>query len=67
MTLAAEMLNACIDDMSGKSAALTAKWASGVVPVEESMAFAADLAARLATDPWRYLQRMRTPTQGGGA
>lgn len=66
VTLAVEMLNECIDDMSARSAALTAKWASGVMPVEESMTFAADLAARLATDPWRYLQRMRTPTQGGG-
>ncbi|MEO6794522.1 MAG: hypothetical protein ABI253_10780 [Mycobacterium sp.] len=66
VTLAVDMLNECVEDMSERSAALTAKWASGVMPIEESMAFAADLTARLATDPWRYLQRMRTPTQGDG-
>ena len=59
------MLNECIDDMSKKSAALAAKWATGVVPVAETMSYTADLAARLATDPWRYLERLRDPTQGG--
>jgi hypothetical protein len=66
VTVAVEMLNECIDEMSKRSAALAAKWAGGVPPVEESIAFAADLTARLATDPWRYLQRMRTPPRGGG-
>ncbi len=67
ITVAIEMLDECIDEMSQRSAALAAKYASGVPPVEESIAFAADLTARLVTDPWRYLQRMRTPPQGGGA
>ncbi|MEB3030870.1 hypothetical protein [[Mycobacterium] nativiensis] len=66
VTLAIEMLNDCIDEMSQRSASLAAKWAGGAPPVEESITFAADLAARLATDPWRYWQAMRTPTQGGG-
>jgi len=66
IAVAIEMLNDCIDEMSQRGAALAAKYASGVPPVEESIAFAADLTARLATDPWRYLQRMRTPPPGGG-
>ncbi|KLO30077.1 hypothetical protein ABW16_07410 [Mycolicibacter heraklionensis] len=66
VAVAIEMLNECIDEMSQRSAALAAKCAGGVPPVEESIAFAADLTARLATDPWRYLQRLRTPPQGGG-
>jgi hypothetical protein len=65
VALAVSMLNDCIDDMSEKSAAIAAKWATGVVPVAETMTYAADLAARLATDPWRYLERLRDPTQGG--
>ena len=31
------------------------------MPVAETMTFTADLAARLATDPWRYLERLRDP------
>jgi hypothetical protein len=66
VALAVDMLNECIDDMSKTSAALAAQWATGAVPVAETMSFSADLAARLATDPWRYLERLRDPTQGGG-
>jgi hypothetical protein len=65
VAVAVSMLNECIDDMSKMSAALAAKWATGVVPVAETMSYTADLAARLATDPWRYLERLRNPTQGG--
>jgi hypothetical protein len=63
--LAVEMVNECIDDMSEKSAAIAAKWASGVLPIAETMTYSADLAARLAIDPWRYLERLRSPGQGG--
>jgi hypothetical protein len=63
--LAVEMVNEYIDDMSEKGAAIAAKWASGVVPIAETMTFSADLAARLTIDPWRYLERLRYPGQGG--
>jgi hypothetical protein len=63
--LAVEMLNECIDDMAEKSAAIAAKWASGVVPIAETMAYSTDLASRLAIDPWRYLERLRDPARGG--
>ena len=59
------MLNECMDDMSKMSAALAAKWASGKMPVAETMSYTADVAARLSTDPWRYLERLRDPTKGG--
>ena len=64
VTLAVEMANECMDEMSKKSAAIAAKWASGVVPVAETITYTADLANRLATDPWRYLERLRDSTQG---
>jgi hypothetical protein len=64
VALAVEMANECIDEMSKKSAAIAAKWASGVVPVAETITYTADLANRLATDPWRYLERLRNPTRG---
>jgi hypothetical protein len=63
VTLAVQMANECIDEMSKKSAAIAAKWASGKVPVTETITYAADLANRLATDPWRYLERLRDPSQ----
>ncbi|HET9875641.1 MAG TPA: hypothetical protein VFQ37_07720 [Mycobacterium sp.] len=65
VALAVGMVNECIDDMSKQSAALAAKWATGVAPIAETMAYTADLAARLATDPWRYLERLRDPAKGG--
>ena len=65
VAVAVDMLNECIADMSKISAALAAKWATGAMPVAETMSYTADLAARLATDPWRYLERLRDPTQGG--
>jgi hypothetical protein len=64
VALAVQMANECIDEMSKKSAAIAAKWANGVVPVAETITYTADLANRLATDPWRYLARLREPTQG---
>jgi hypothetical protein len=64
VALAVQMANECIDEMSKKSAAIAAKWASGVVPVAETITYTADMANRLATDPWRYLARLREPTQG---
>ena len=65
VALAVEMVNECIDEMSKKSAAIAAKWATGVAPVAETVTYSADLAARLATDPWRYLERLRNRAQGG--
>jgi hypothetical protein len=64
VALAVQMANECIDEMSKKSAAIAAKWASGTVPVAETVTYTADLANRLATDPLRYLARLRESTQG---
>jgi hypothetical protein len=63
--LAVEMVNEYIDDMSGKSAAVAAKWATGTVPIAEMITLNAEFAARLATDPLRFLERLRNPTRGG--
>jgi hypothetical protein len=65
VVLAVDMLNDYITDMSKKSEVIAAKWASGVVPIAESINYGADVAARLATDPWRFLQRLRDSDQGG--
>ena len=64
--LAVEMLNECMDDMTDKSAAVAAKWAKGTLPITEMIELNADFAARLVTDPLRYLERLRNPTRGGG-
>jgi hypothetical protein len=64
VALAVEMATECIDEMSKKSAAIAAKWATGVLPVAETITYTADLANRLATDPWRYLERLREKTRG---
>ena len=63
--LAVEMVNECIDDMSGKSAAVAAKWATGTVPIAEMITLNGEFAARLATDSLRFLERLRNPARGG--
>jgi hypothetical protein len=63
--VAVEMVNEYIDDMSGKSAAVAAKWATGTVPIAEMITLNAEFAARLATDPLRFLERLRNPAPGG--
>jgi hypothetical protein len=63
--LAVEMVNECIDDMSGKSAAVAAKWATGTVPIAEMITLNAEFATRLATDSLRFLERLRNPARGG--
>jgi hypothetical protein len=63
--LAVEMLSECIDDMSEKSTAIAAKWANGTVPIAEMINLNAEFAARLATDPLRFLERLRNPARGG--
>jgi hypothetical protein len=63
--VAVEMVNEYIDDMSGKSAAVAAKWATGTVPIAEMITLNAEFAARLATDPLRFLERLRNPARGG--
>jgi hypothetical protein len=65
VTLAVEMLNDCIADTSEQSAAIASKWATGTAPIEETVKFGLQLAERLATDPWRYLERLRGADQGG--
>src|ERR1700759_1996357 len=64
--LAVEMLNECMDDMTEKTAAVAAKWAKGTLPITEMIELNADFAARVVTDPLRYLERLRNPTRGGG-
>lgn len=66
VALAVEMANECIDDMSTMGAAIAEKWATGAMPVAETMTYTAALMNRLATDPWRYLTRLRGPIPGGG-
>lgn len=63
--LAVEMVNECVEDMSEKSAAVAAKWAAGTVPVAEMIELNAEFTARVLTDPWRYLERLRNPARRG--
>jgi hypothetical protein len=63
--LAVEMVNECVEDMSEKSAAIAAKWATGKMPFAEMIELNAEFTARVLTDPWRYLERLRNPAPGG--
>jgi hypothetical protein len=63
--LAVEMVNECIEDISEKGATIAAKWSAGTVPITEMIELNAEFAARVMTDPWRYLERLRKPARRG--
>ncbi len=58
------MATECIDEFSKKSTALASKMTTGTMPVPEMITLGTELAARLATDPWRYLERLREQQRG---
>ena len=62
--LAVDMATECIDEFSKKSTALASKMTTGAMPVPEMITLSTELAARLATDPWRYLERLREQQRG---
>ena len=63
--VAVEMANECIDEFSKKSASVAGKMASGTMPIPEMIALNTEFLTRLATDPWRYLERLRDETRKG--
>jgi hypothetical protein len=65
ITLAVEMANECIEEFSKKSTTVAAKMATGTMPVTEMIALNTEFLTRLATDPWRYLERLRDETRKG--
>ena len=62
--LAVDMLTECIDEFSTKSTTIASKMTTGTMPVPEMITLGTELAARLATDPWRYLERLRDQQRG---
>ncbi|MCT7658124.1 hypothetical protein [Mycobacterium deserti] len=67
ITLAVEMANECIEDFSKRSTSVAAKMATGTMPISEMVALNTEFAVRLATDPWRYWDRLRQELGTGGA
>lgn len=65
ITLAVEMANECIDEFAKKSTTVANKMATGTMPIPEMIALNTEFLTRLATDPWRYLERLRDETRKG--
>lgn len=65
ITLAVEMANECIDEFTKKSNTVANKMTTGKVPIAEMIALNSEFLTRLATDPWRYLERLREETSKG--
>ena len=62
--VAVDMMTECIDEFSTKSNAVAGKLATGAMPIPEMITLSTEFAARLATDPWRYLERLRDVQRG---
>jgi hypothetical protein len=64
IVVAVDMMTECIDEFSTKSNAVAGKLATGAMPIPEMITLSTEFAARLATDPWRYLERLRDVQRG---
>ena len=65
ITVAVEMANECIDEFSKKSTSVAGKMSTGTMPIAEMIALNTEFAVRLATDPWRYMERLREELRKG--
>jgi hypothetical protein len=56
--LAVSMLSDCLAEAANESAALAAKFADKDLTVDELVKFSAKFGARMASEPWRFLQKL---------
>jgi hypothetical protein len=56
--LAVSMLSDCLAETANDSATLAAKFADKDLSVDDLVKFSAKLGARMASEPWRFLQKL---------
>ncbi len=62
---AIKMVAECVQDITAKQADLAGKWTSGDLTVADLAQCSAEVGARIASDPWKFIQAIGK-TKGGG-
>ena len=58
---AISMIAKCVQDLSVKQFDLADKWLAGQLTVEDLAQHTADIGARIASDPWKFIQAISQP------
>jgi hypothetical protein len=62
---AISMVAQCVQELTVKQFDLADKWLSGQLTVEDLAQYSAEVGARIASDPWKFLQAISQPKGGG--
>jgi hypothetical protein len=59
------MVADCVQELSVKQFDLADKWLAGQLTVADLTQFSAEVGARIASDPWKFLQAISQPKGDG--
>ncbi|HTY32858.1 hypothetical protein [Mycobacterium sp.] len=62
---AISMVAQCVQDLAAKQYDLADKWMSGQLTAADLAEFSAEVGARIASDPWKFIQAISQPKGGG--
>jgi hypothetical protein len=62
---AISMVAECVQELSVKQFDLADKWMAGQLTVEDLTQFSAEVGARIASDPWKFIQAISQPKGNG--
>jgi hypothetical protein len=62
VTKTVNLLIDCINEVSAQTAALASKASKGQATPEDLATYSASIGARIASDPWRFLDALAKPT-----
>jgi hypothetical protein len=62
---AISMVAQCVQDLTAKQFDLADKWMAGQLTVADLAQFSSEVGARMASDPWKFLQAISQPEGGG--
>ena len=62
---AIKMWVACVEDLTVKNLDLYDKWMAGQLTVAELAEYSTEVGARIASDPWKFMQAISQPKGGG--
>jgi len=62
---AIKMVAECVEDLTAKQFDLADKWMAGQLTVADLAQYGAEVGARIASDPWKFIQAITQPNGGG--
>ena len=62
---AIKMVADCVQEMTAKQSDLADKWMAGDLKVSDLAQYSAEIGARIASDPWKFIQAVGKTKRGG--